>query len=144
MTTKAIALLLLAAIGCGTAPRAMSPTSEAPVWTPDDGLICVNWDICPAGVVRWADQQQVPILATYCRAKFPGLLLSCGPCIDTRTAACGEYRGRCMAPNWPADATDYCGLDVAPPDGATHAWTLCTGADGGHGSDARTVCGEPQ
>jgi hypothetical protein len=107
---------------------------------PADGLICVNWDICPEGVVRWADQQEVPVLATYCRATFPGLQLSCGACIDTRSPACAPYRGRCMAPNWPAQATDYCGQAVSPPDGPTHAWTLCTGS-AQQGPQAQAVCG---
>lgn len=150
LTTMVVALAMASA-GCGDNYEAQEPgamVSAPPVETPprpftrEDSLRCVTWPICDTGIVRLANQQRVPVLADYCRATF-GIPLSCGPCVDTRTAECKPFVGPCMAPNSPQIAPDFCGNMASPPNPPPFGigWTLCTGAVQ-DGPDAELVCGK--
>jgi hypothetical protein len=119
----------------------LPPDPPVGPWSRDDHGICVNWPICPQGIVSPADHALLRVFPETCRSTF-SIKITCGACMDTRTPACAPFVGRCMALNWPQVPTDYCQDQVPPPDSFVDGFTICTGPSNGPdgGALANLVC----
>ncbi len=132
MKTAVCIVLLSFLAGCDSGPP--------PMFTEADRNQCLSWPVCPVGVVGSTDMTQLRVFPVSCRANT-GAPVTCGACVDTRTPACGDYVGPCIAPNWPRAATAYCGDIVAPVNPAGIGWTICTGPAQAPDGYATLVCG---